>query len=245
MIQYKKATKGEVTSMLAIQLIKISWSKNSRDLQSTEKRKALFFPSMIEWNNQQGSKDIFLSNREFFYLSDREMDFWHDYYKKQNFYRRNKKNETCNSKIISFTPKIYQKMTNPKTIWTGNFYSIDEINKNTISYIRIVQEDNGYRVKWFNQTGLFTQPFRKGGNEDSYNPRSELYLQLNTLNETAFVLSDGQAGEIRYNFRLVDQDEGVHTYTEYRIYMVNTNRLTNDVFIRDYNYLYKQLAKLY
>ena len=235
----------EVISMLVIQLVKINWSKNSRDLQSTEKRKALFFPSMVEWNNQQCSKDVFLSSRECFYLSDKELDFWYDYYKKQNLYRRNQKNKTHDSEIISFNFDTYQRMTDRNAVWTGEFYSIDEINKNMIPCIRIVEEDNRYRIKWFSQTGLFTQPFRKGGNEDSYNPNSDLYLQLNTLNETAFVLSDEQAGEIRCNFRLVDRDEGVHTYTEYRIYLVNTKQLTNDVFIRDYNYLYKQLAKLY
>ncbi|MBQ8133178.1 MAG: hypothetical protein IJ192_02025 [Clostridia bacterium] len=68
--------------MLVIQIVKINWSKNSRDLQSAEKRKALFFPSMVEWNNQQCSKDVFLSSRECFYLSDKELDFWYDYYKK-------------------------------------------------------------------------------------------------------------------------------------------------------------------
>ena len=235
----------EVISMLVIQLVKINWSKNSRDLQSTEKRKALFFPSMVEWNNQQCSKDVFLSSRECFYLSDKELDFWYDCYKKQNLYRRNQKNKTHDSEIISFNFDTYQRMTDRNAVWTGEFYSIDEINKNMIPCIRIVEEDNRYRIKWFSQTGLFSQPFRKGGNEDSYNPNSDLYLQLNTLNETAFVLSDEQAGEIRYNFRLVDRDEGVHTYTEYRIYLVNTKQLTNDVFIRDYNYLYKQLAKLY
>lgn len=231
--------------MLAIQQIKISWSKNSRDSQSVEKRKELFFPSLVEWDKQQNTKDIFLSSRECFYLSERETDFWHDYNKKQNLYRRNKKNDINTFEIINFTPEFFQKMTDPKIVCKGSFYSIDEINKNHIPCIRIVQQENCYRVKWFSQTGLFTKPFRRGGNEDSYNPDSELYMQLNTLNETAFVLSEGQSGEIRYNFRLVDCDEGIHKYAEYHIYIVSTKQLTKDVFVRDYDYLYKQLAKLY
>ena len=81
----------EVISMLVIQLVKINWSKNSRDLQSTEKRKALFFPSMVEWNNQQCSKDVFLSSRECFYLSDKELDFWYDYLKNKTYIEETKR----------------------------------------------------------------------------------------------------------------------------------------------------------
>lgn len=231
--------------MLAVQLIKISWSKNSRDPRSVAQRKELFFPARVEWEQPQNPQDIFLSSRECFYLSEKQRAFWHDYYKKQNLYRRHRKNEVHAPAIASVTPSYFQRMADTAVVWKGRFYPFDEINRNTIPCIRIIQEEDGYRVRWFSQTGLLTQPFRRGGNEDACRPDTELYCQLNTLNETAFVLSEGQSGEIRYNFRLTDRDDGTHTYTEYRVYMVNTPRLTQEVFVREYDYVYKQLAKLY
>lgn len=123
----------------------------------------------------------------------------------------------------------------------GSFKDLEKIN---IPYINIVPEPNGsYKIKWFDcKHGL---PYRRGGNEDVGNIGSKLYKQWNTLNETAFILHHNESGILKYNCRNIVCFEGIHYYEYYCVYIVNTNKLTHNMFIREYDYHYHQLAKLY
>lgn len=66
--------------------------------------------------------------------------------------------------------------------------------------------------------------------------------QPNTLNETAFILEEGKAGVLRYNTRCVSFEDQWYEY--YYVYMVHTNILTQDIFLRTYDYEYNQLTYL-
>lgn len=234
--------------MLAVQQIKILWSKESRNPEDSKKRKYLFFPSLIRIDNQQDQKEIFLTCKGSYYFSRSERDFWYDYYKSQNLYRRSRKRHNTNPGDDFLKGTVFDKTdeaADRTKRWDGLFYTVEEINKNIIPCIRIQKESNAYRIKWFSQDSPFMKPFRRGGNEDVNDPASEFYKQFNTLNETAFVLSDGQSGEIRFNYRSLDIHTGVHICCEVRIYMVNTDHLTEDLFVREYDYTYKQLVELY
>ena len=86
------------------------------------------------------------------------------------------------------SPKIKARVLLEYTLKKSREYLIVyEINKNIIPCIRIQNESNAYRIKWFSQDSPFMKPFRRGGNEDVNDPASEFYKQFNTLNETAFV----------------------------------------------------------
>lgn len=109
--------------------------------------------------------------------------------------------------------------------------------------IEIIQEDNNvYRIKWFDSgMGL---PRRKGGNEDLYRKGTRMYGKPNTLNETAFILKEGESGILKYNYRCTYIDGG-HYYKCYYVYIVNEKVFGQNVFLRSYDYEYNQLASLF
>lgn len=67
--------------------------------------------------------------------------------------------------------------------------------------------------------------------------------QPNVLNETAFLLDEGKSGLLKYNYRHISYHG--QWYKCYYVYIVNTKVLTQDVFIRNYDYEYNQLADLF
>lgn len=128
-----------------------------------------------------------------------------------------------------------------KQIWkdSSSFYNIEKID---IPCISIYQEqENAYRIKWFDDgKGM---PRRRGGNEDLYKKGAKLAGKPNTLNETAFILEEGKAGVLKYNYRHSSYDG--QWYKCYYVYMVNDRVLKQDIFMRTYDYEYHQLADLF
>lgn len=86
-------------------------------------------------------------------------------------------------------------------------------------------------------------PRRRGGNEDFYKKGKKLESKPNVLNETAFILEQGQSGVLKYNYRYTSWSE--QKYVCYYVYMVNDVVLTQNTFIRSYDYEYNQLADLF
>lgn len=121
----------------------------------------------------------------------------------------------------------------------GTFYLLEKID---IPCISIEEEQNNcYRIKWFdNGCGM---PRRRGGNEDFGKKGHKLAGQPNVLNETAFILEEGKAGVLKYNYRCSYYDG--QWYKCYYVYVVNEKVLTQEIFLRDYDYEYNQLADLF
>lgn len=71
----------------------------------------------------------------------------------------------------------------------------------------------------------------------------KLVGQPNRLNETAFVLWEGQSGVLKYNYRYTSYHG--QWYKCYYVYIVNGKILTKDIFLREYDYEYDQLADLF
>ncbi len=65
----------------------------------------------------------------------------------------------------------------------------------------------------------------------------------NVLNETAFVLDEGQSGIVRWNNRFTSY-HGQY-YEQYQAFFVNVDTFDQKVFIRDYDFEYQQLADLF
>lgn len=127
-------------------------------------------------------------------------------------------------------------------------YAVEVSEKNVLSLdklaipcIEIIEEaEQCYRIKWFDDgRGM---PARRGGNEDLYVKGARLAGRVNTLNETAFILREGESGILKYNYRLTSYDG--QWYECYYVYVVNTGKLSPNIFIRDYTYTYSQLADL-
>lgn len=134
---------------------------------------------------------------------------------------------------------------------------IDSINEHGITNIDITSEENGYRVKWFDD-GM-GRIKRRGGNEDFGKKGRKLAGVPNVLNETAFVLGNDASGKISWNNRFSSYHG--QWYQQYQMYMINTNifdtNLENEkkkkskknscdkLFVREYDYEYSQMADLF
>ena len=102
-------------------------------------------------------------------------------------------------------------------------------------------EDGTYKISWYDDKDGRVQ--RRGGNKDFGKKGKKLKNFPNLLNETAFVLKDGESGMIRWNNRYTSY-HGQH-YLQCQVYFVNTDTLNKDTFIREYDHEYQQMADLF
>ncbi len=90
-------------------------------------------------------------------------------------------------------------------------------------------------------------PLRRGHNRDFHNPDSPLYCK-DLLNEIAFVLAPGQTGQLVWNERRQDYDDGTWYY---QLHACNAAALPGreaspNLFTgREPDFVYRQLAELY
>lgn len=228
--------------MLAIQHIRVYWTKQSKNIKYQEKRKELLDPVLIEDETVLDGEGVFFTQKECWQYSAEELKIIEKYREKEN---------DKQEKFRPFTGKDERKeaylrfAAANKKARMGEFFDIKDVNRLGIPCVRIIEESGAYRVKWFSDSSIDGKPFRHGGNEDSNDPDSDLYMQMNTLNETAFVLHKGESGVLSYNFRSSTQFDMIHYYQFHKVYLVNTDKLTREIFIRDYDYSYQQIAKLY
>lgn len=116
-----------------------------------------------------------------------------------------------------------------------------DLQKIDIRNIGIEKEEDSYRIKWHEET--VGDVNRRGGNEDYGRKGASLRSYPNRLNETAFVLSPGQSGVISWNNRFTSYYG--QKYEQYQAYFINTNSIDVNMFVREYDFEYKQLADLF
>lgn len=224
--------------MLAILQIKMSWTKDCRTPIGSRQRQEYYKPILIE-------NDVSLSGNGIFVKT---CNYWQQngviLYDVEVSEKLDRQLSEENIGVAFTGEKEYeQKMARYRNERIrrekGAFYSPDKVN---IPCVEIIEEtEQSYRIKWFDDgRGL---PKRRGGNEDLYVKGAKLQGRPNALNETAFILREGESGVLRYNYRLTSY-EG-QWYECYYVYIVNTKELWQDVFIRKYTYDYNQLADLF
>ena len=120
----------------------------------------------------------------------------------------------------------------------GKMLKLEDFGMRNIS---IQKEDDSYRIKWFDEE--IGSVRRRGGNEDYGRKGAKLRNFPNRLNETAFVLGPGQSGVAHWNNRFTSYYG--QSYMQYLAYFVNAESVDPDMFIRDYDFEYKQLADLF
>lgn len=223
--------------MLAILSIEMNWRKENRTPNAAIQRKEYYKPIKIEDGITLDGEGIFLKKCNYFQQGDSvragseisaELD--------------KKLYEEGRGKAFTGKQEQEQKLARIRNQTVqkekGFFYSIEAID---IPCVTIEEADNCYRVKWFDYgSGM---PRRKGRNEDFNKKGSKLAGQPNVLNETAFVLEEGKAGLLKYNYRYTSYHG--QWYKCYYVYIVNEKELTQDIFMRSYDYEYNQLADLF
>ena len=122
----------------------------------------------------------------------------------------------------------------------GGFRSVP-LDTHPIRDIGILKQDNCYQIRWFDSGAGNVR--RRGGNEDFRKRGTEFCGDPYRLNETAFILREGQGGMIRWNNRF----SSYHGwwYEEYRAYFVSTIRPDSNMFLRDWDFRYEQMALLH
>ena len=224
--------------MLAILCIKMQWTKENRTPTGSKRRQEYYKPLLIEPDVALSGEGIFVKKCNYLQqgeeiLSDVEVS---EALEKQLY-------EENIGKAFTGRKEHEQRMAQHRNDRIrrdkGAFLSADKL---AIPCIEIVEEaEQCYRIKWFDDgRGM---PKRRGGNEDLYVKGAKLSGRANTLNETAFILREGESGVLKYNYRLAYYDG--QWYVCYYVYVVNTSKLSPDIFIRDYTCTYNQLADLF
>lgn len=223
--------------MLAILLIEMEWLKESRTPEGAVARQQYYKPVLIEEEVNLTGEGVFV--------------------KRCKFYQKGNKVQSA-SEMVNIQTIQLNKFTRGRN-FTGNdeyeqrrmrkgmqsinnargvFVPIERID---IPCIAVEKEENNYRIKWFDCRG--GMPRRRGGNEDFGKTGKKMAGEPNVLNETAFVLEEGKAGLLKYNYRYTSYHG--QWYKCYYVYVVNCKELTRDIFVRDYDYEYNQLADLF
>lgn len=224
--------------MLAILYIKMQWTKENRTPAGSRQRQQYYKPVMIEPDVALSGEGIFVKKCNYLQQGEEILyDVEISEKLEKQLYEENIGTAFTGRK--EHEQKMAQYRNNRIRRDKGAFLSADKL---AIPCIEIVEEaEQCYRIKWFD--GDRGMPRRRGGNEDLYVKGAKLSGRVNTLNETAFILKEGESGILKYNYRLTSYDG--QWYECYYVYAVNTRKLSADIFIRDYTYTYNQLADLF
>jgi len=229
--------------MLAIQLVEIKWFKESRNPAGAEQRGIYLQPKEIAPESSLISpegmgKPIFLQRCSYLQHSGKVTTAEENHtLSEQRLYKDGQHQPFTGSD--EYAQRQAAKAKEHISKEKGSFYDLEKLQLPSLTIME--EPDNAYRIKWYDSgEGM---PRRRGGNEDLYKKGSRLAGKPNTLNETAFVLQEGQAGVLKYNYRYSYYDG--QWYKCYYVYVVNTDVLTRDIFLRSYDYEYNQLADLF
>lgn len=148
---------------------------------------------------------------------------------------------------IHHTHTLYRQFG--EEIFTEGSRDLSKNTHNLIENIRLKKEDDAYRVRFCDE-GYYTFvcPTRRRGHNESFNEKSSPFSFQDRLNETAFVLKDGDYGRIVYNNRYVHPDTGIWCYERgvYNIVCCERAAFREKMFYRKKpDYEYTNLMSLY
>ena len=97
--------------------------------------------------------------------------------------------------------------------------------RSMIEHLRLSKEDGAYRVRFCDEGYYsFSCPSRRRGHNESYNEKGSPFSYQDRLNETAFVLKDGDYGRIIFNNRYVNSETGIWCYERGVYNIINCNK---------------------
>lgn len=224
--------------MLAILQIKMEWTKESRTPGGSLQRQDYYKPVRIEEDVNLAGEGIFLKKCQYFQqdgIVTGDVEAAGRLDEKLSEENRGKPFTGMEQREQRAARLRNQSVNRGK----GAFYPLGKLD---IPCVEVAEESGQcYRVKWFDcGRGM---PRRRGGNEDLYKKGARLAGNPNICNETAFILAPGQAGLLKYNYRLTFYNG--QWYECCYVYAVNAAELTRDVFLRKYDFVYDRLADLF
>ncbi len=221
--------------MLAILMIEMKWYKKDRTPAGAVLRQQYYIPRKIDKHVSLSGTGIFYKQCR--YYQNGQIVLSNEDIAQETVYKKHRGKAFTGSDEKQMRLAMLGAKRRKKE--QGFFYTIDQLN---IPCLAISEEGkNSYRIKWYDS--MEGKPRRRGGNEDFGKKGTQFAGQPNLLNETAFILNEGQSGLLKYNYRY-SYYEG-QWYKCYYVYLVNEKKLTYDIFLRTYDYEYNQLADLF
>lgn len=225
--------------MLAIEKIKMSWTKRNRTPKSAVEREQYYKTKKIDDSVELSGRGIFV--KEDNYIQMDNLILSSEAYQKTYANDLRKNCHTSERKEQEIRRKQLLRIQETERRNQGMFYQ--DVSEIHIPGIKIIPEDNEkYKIMWHSLEGCY-KPVRKGRNE-AFKVPDEEFSGRNICNETVFVLDRGEGGCIRYNYRCVGEEEPYYEY--YCLFFVNAKHITREVFTQgNYVYEYEQLADLF
>lgn len=218
--------------MLAIQCIKMYWTKENRTPEGSVMRRAYYAPAPID-------SSVILEPKDAEFFVQRRLYVQTDKVYTNTDYNRLYGNRYINATGLTETQQQERKrqflleQNRMEQDNLGLFYS--DVKAINIPGIKIVKEADAYRIQWYSLEHGY-QPVRRGYNEQSWG--------RNIRCETAFVLEKDESGKIEYNYRYTSY-HGQH-YEQYCIYFIHTENITSNSFVKaNYEKVYTELADLF
>lgn len=204
--------------MLVVQEIVSVWHKSERGGENSEARSRFPYTANIE--RKPGVDDECVFDHVRFYQSKNKFYTLDEYERHMGF----------NTRLT--TQRAYEPPVKLSQLKVRNVsFSVTE---------------NGIEAVFSYDPQLNGRPCRKGHNKD-YNNISSGFYGKDILNETAFLLKDGQKGRIMYNGRFSDYDTGQWWYEQTAVNIANISyeKFRSNVFsAMDFDFEYCKLAVL-
>ena len=97
--------------------------------------------------------------------------------------------------------------------------------RSMIEHLRLSREDDAYRVRFCDEGYYsFSAPSRRRGHNEKKKKKGSPFSYQDRLNETAFVLKDGDYGRIIFNNRYVNSETGIWCYERGVYNVINCNK---------------------
>ncbi len=219
--------------MIAVQIIKITWTKKHRNPSAAAFRRQFFQPRSLADDVNLAGDGVFICRQEFVHSGETIIPT--SQYVRQ---LREGTEKRRSAKHLGIASEV-------EAAFSGNWSSLEE--RMDFEHFSILQEGDAFWVRWHYDDGKCRKmPIRNGHNEEYHDVDSPFYGK-DIRNETAFLLRRGEAGKLQFNYRVAFYDyEMRQHYEQYCIFFVHTDIMTPDLFTSaDYTYEYNQLAYLF
>lgn len=230
--------------MLAIQCVRMCWEKDSRSPQGAVKRREYFRPHRIpDEVSLKSDKNVFVQRLSFYQEGGGDV-FTEDKYVRGIYYYP--RGEPIHPDFDThFAHKQNMRIAKIRDNNMGMWY--DDVSEFVIPSVEIFECDGGYEVYWHYIDKPGYNPFRKGYNIN-YDRQGSRVKGRRLKCERAFILGMGEAGVLRFNYRVAHSMtgfEGQH-YEQYSIYIVNAEKAAGNIFTSaEYTKEYDEMAHLF
>lgn len=221
--------------MLLIQKVDLTWNKDERGAENARARRR--FPLTYLWDKPI-SGNVAVQDLSFFQRGEDFLDAFH-------MMCQGMENSLPS---LGFTRDQIQQEIDERALWMKRhqFQCYQSVKDLKLTNLSVQSCPDGFQVSFFYDEHRSGMPYRRGHNQYYQDIRSS-FCQKDCINETAFILMQGQYGRILWNERNTDYDTGEWYYQlhVYNMFYLEDKSFRADIFVVNQpNFEYRQLAQL-